>query len=114
MSRATPAEIAHHQLEPGSGLVDTITNHRTLADGTMEFEVKWFATDLISWLSGADLKSVIKAIDYCKERGLRASRTWQRQTDPPSGIAAGRDARALTPRTRRMTAHPSRHLGERE
>ena len=103
MSRATPAEIAHHQLEPGTGLVDTITNHRTLADGTMEFEVKWFATDLISWLSGADLKSVIKAIDYCKERGLPAPGSIKptRPAAPPQGATRARSprARAAQPHT---------------
>ena len=46
--------------------MDAILSHRVLADGSTEFEVKWYATDLISWLPGTDLKAVTKAIDYCK------------------------------------------------
>jgi hypothetical protein len=99
MSRATPAEIAHFQLEPGSGLVDAVLNHRTLADGTTEFEVRWFASTLTSWLPGSDLKLVTKAISYCSERGL-----------PPPGTPPPRAPQTRgSPRSRTRTPATAQH-----
>ena len=70
MSRATKEELAHFQLDVGSGIVDGVDGHRVLADGTYEFKVRWFGYPVPSWLGSKDVRQVIKVLDYCKEHGL--------------------------------------------
>ena len=72
MSRATVDEVAAHQLEAGSGVVDSVLGHRVLADGSFEFEISWFGTELKSWVPSSGVRRVTKVITYCQENGLNA------------------------------------------
>jgi hypothetical protein len=74
MSRATPAELALHQLEEGSGLVEAVLAHRELSDGTIEFNIKWHGHVVPSWLHASALTKVLRVIDYCKAHNLALSK----------------------------------------
>ena len=69
-SRATAQEIAQFQLEAGSEIVESVLGHRTLHDGTNEFNIQWLGSNITSWLAGAALTKVIKVINYCAANNL--------------------------------------------
>jgi hypothetical protein len=70
MSRATPLEIAAHQLEEGAGIVESVSDHRKLADGSHEFKVKWLNFPVETWVESKRLAKVKKAMEYCRGKGL--------------------------------------------
>ena len=69
-SRATAQEIAQFQLEAGSEIVESVLGHRTLYDGTHEFNILWLGSGITSWLASAALSKVTKAINYCAAHNL--------------------------------------------
>jgi hypothetical protein len=87
-SRATPQEIAQFQLDSGSNIVDDVLGHRTLADGTNEFHIKWLGYAITSWLPSTGLVKVIKVIKYCEEKGLPAPGKEPRVVTEPRPRAA--------------------------
>ena len=70
MSRATPLEIAAHQLEEGSSIVEAVTDHRALVDGSLEFKIKWLNYPIETWVDSKRLAKVKKALEYCRDKGL--------------------------------------------
>ena len=90
MSRATTMEIAAHQLEAGSAIVENVLGHRTLDDGTNEFHIRWLGIDVTSWLAGAGLKRVLKVIDYCRANGLPSPGTGSRVQASAAPAGGGR------------------------
>jgi hypothetical protein len=71
-SRATPKDVADFQLEPGSYIVEEVLDHRTMADGSRQYFVRWRGTPIQSWLAIADCPGgwPLVVVDYCKTRGL--------------------------------------------
>jgi hypothetical protein len=69
-SRATAQEIAQFQLEAGSEIVESVLGHRTIYDGTHEFNILWLGSGITSWLASAALSKVTKAINYCAAHNL--------------------------------------------
>lgn len=96
-SRATPAELAEFQLEPGSYVVDGVIEHRQVADGSYEFHLRWRGTAVTSWQASRDLKQVVVVKDYCSSVGLPPPGTEPRKAAGALAVAArgsGRGARA--------------------
>jgi hypothetical protein len=96
-SRATPAELAEFQLEPGSYVVDGVIEHRQTADGSYEFHLRWRGTSVTSWQASRDLRQVVVVKDYCSSVGLPPPGTEPRRAASESAAAArgsGRGARA--------------------
>jgi len=72
MSRTTPERLALFQLGEGNGIVESIEEHRQLADGSHEFKIKWLGHPVPTWVDGKQLSKVVKAIQYCEVQGLPA------------------------------------------
>ena len=76
MTRATLNEVASHQLESGSAMVDDVLGHRLLADTSYEFHIKWYGTQVAStWVPSSAVTRVTKVIEYCRAQGLKAPGT---------------------------------------
>jgi hypothetical protein len=69
--RAAAVDIAGHQLDTGSYIVDEAIEHRMLADGSIDFHIRWRGTPQTCWLPSRGVKAVVKVQNYCK-RGARA------------------------------------------
>ena len=74
MSRTTVSDLAGFQLEEGSFVVDSVIEHRTLADGTAEFHIRWRDNPITSWESGVGIRKVTVVADYCARHGIAAVR----------------------------------------
>ena len=70
MTRATSLEIAAHQLEEGSSIVEAVVDHRQLGDGSMEFKIKWLNYPIETWVDSKRLTKVKKALEYCRSKGI--------------------------------------------
>lgn len=69
-TRAEPEEVALFQLEEGQGVIGEIVGYRIADDGTDQFQIAWGYTDIVTWSTGANLKTVAKVIEYCKANNL--------------------------------------------
>ena len=87
MSRATNVELADFQLDAGSEIVDAVSDHRVLGDGTTEFLIHWLGNPVPSWCASQGLRKVLKVIVYCATRGLPAPGTEPRGSAAPAGPA---------------------------
>jgi len=90
MTRATVAEVAAHQLESGSGVVNGVRAHRVRADGSYEFEIEWLGATQTSWVPSTGVRRVTKVIDYCRAQGLKEPGT---EMARPAGAVRGGAAR---------------------
>jgi len=70
MTRATSLEIAAHQLEEGSSIVEAVADHRQLEDGSSEFKIKWLNYPIETWVDSKRLTKVKKALEYCRSKGI--------------------------------------------
>jgi hypothetical protein len=87
-SRATPADVVAFQLDAGSYVVDDVLEHRALADGSLEFHIRWLGTAVTSWQASQGVKQVVKVQEYCKLYGLPDPRAALRAV-PAAAVAGG-------------------------
>ena len=97
-SRATAQELTSYQLDADSGVVDQVLDHRRLVDGTHEFHIKWFGSDLTSWLSGTGLKKVKKVIEYCLAAGIPLPGKEPKVKIKVKAVAAAHEVQRHSPR----------------
>jgi hypothetical protein len=90
-SRTDAEDLIEYQLEPGSYMIDSVIEHRQLADKSYEFHLRWRGTPITSWRSGYDMRNMVRVIQYCDARGLDKSEVL---AAPPRAIATSRPRRA--------------------
>ena len=90
LTRTTATEIAAHQCEAGSAVIATVLDHRHMPDGTYEFKVSWFGTDVTTWVKGPDVRTVARVLEYCQRVGLGLAGTAPAVAARRTGMAPSR------------------------
>ena len=92
-SRATAREIAEHQLDEDSAIVNGVKGHRLTAEGGLELLIEWVGDPIQSWMAAYGLRRVTKVIEYCTSNGLPSPGSGARRTasiPSPTGTSRGR------------------------
>jgi len=100
-SRVSAVDIAEYQLDTGSYIVDGVIKHRMLADGSIDFHIRWRGTPQ---LPRRGVKAVVKVQDYCKRVGLpppgKEPRRAVKATSASTAAGAGAGSADVTARGR--------------
>ena len=93
MSRASPVDIVAHQLEEGNAVVEHVVGHRKLADGSYEYQIKWYGVELTTWLPSTHARTVTKVIEYATGAGLPSPGTEPKVPIAPAHRGKGKQSR---------------------
>jgi hypothetical protein len=85
-SRTDAEDLIGYQLEPGSYMIDSVIEHRQLADKSYEFHHRWRGTPITSWRSGYDMRNMVQ---YCDARELDKSEVLAAPRDRGARSAEG-------------------------
>jgi hypothetical protein len=71
-SRAEAADIIDFQLDVGSYVVEDVTEHRVLGDGSYEYKVRWRGNPIQTWMPSQAAKKIVVVQKYCERMSLPA------------------------------------------